>query len=133
LIHRLHFKGADTLTWVIHRHATIATLLGLAVIGAWLLARRRSDNGRLVDTLTVAGVLMASQGLVGAVQFEMKLPADMVWVHVTLASITWVVLLWSVACAGRLGSTRVPLPAADAAAARGTEAQPQLEVAARQS
>jgi cytochrome c oxidase assembly protein subunit 15 len=133
LIHRLHFKGADTLTWVIHRHASIATLLGLAVIGAWLLARRRSDNGRLVDTLTVAGVLMASQGLVGAVQFEMKLPADMVWVHVTLASITWVVLLWSVACAGRLGSKRVPLPAADAAAARGTEEQPQLEVAARQS
>ncbi len=107
LIHRLHFKGAETLTWVIHRHATIATLLGLAVIGGWLLARRRNDNPVLVDSLTVAGVLMASQGLVGSVQYELHLPADMVWVHVTLASITWGVLLWSVAAAGRVAPGRL--------------------------
>lgn len=109
LIHRLHFRGATTLTWVIHRHATVATLLGLAVIGAWLLARRREGNSQLVDTLTVAGVLMASQGLVGAVQYELQLPADIVWVHVTLASITWVVLLWAVAVAGRLSRKEPPM------------------------
>jgi heme a synthase len=131
LIHRLHFKGATTLTWVIHRHATIATLLGLTVIGAWLLVRRRGGNPGLLDTLTLAGVLMAAQGLVGSVQYELQLPADIVWVHVTLASITWAVLLWAVACAGRLGSTRVALP--DASAEHGTGEEPQLEVAARQS
>ena len=33
-IHRLYFKGADTLTWVVHRHATIAALFGVIAIGA---------------------------------------------------------------------------------------------------
>src|SRR5213592_3851475 len=28
-IHRLHFEGGGTLTWVIHRHATIAALFGV--------------------------------------------------------------------------------------------------------
>src|SRR2546421_161649 len=40
-IHRLHFEGTGTLNWVVHRHATIAALFGLAVIGAWFLRRRR--------------------------------------------------------------------------------------------
>jgi heme a synthase len=110
LIHRLHFEGARTLTWTIHRHAVLATLLGLGVILAWLLARRRSGSVELVETLTVAGVLMASQGLVGSVQYELQLPADIVWVHVTLATITWVALLWAVAVAGRLPPRRVPVP-----------------------
>ncbi len=102
LIHRLHFKGASTLTWVIHRHAVLATLLGLCVVGAWLLARRRAGNPQLVEALTVSGVLMAAQGLVGSVQYELHLPADMVWVHVALATVTWLSLLWALAAAGRL-------------------------------
>ena len=32
-IHRLHFRGGDTLMWVIHRHATVAALFGVAVVG----------------------------------------------------------------------------------------------------
>ncbi len=40
-IHRLTFKGKDTLMWVVHRHATIAAIFGVAVIGVWLLCRRR--------------------------------------------------------------------------------------------
>ena len=110
LIHRLHFRGASTLTWVIHRHAVLATLLGLTVIFAWLLARRRGGDERLVEALVVAGVLMASQGLVGSVQYELRLPADMVWVHVALATLTWIALLWAVACAGRLTPRRAPVP-----------------------
>ncbi len=102
LIHRLHFRGAGTLTWVIHRHALLATLLGIGVVGAWLLARRRAGNAQLVEALTVAGVLMASQGLVGSVQYELHLPADMVWVHVALATLTWLALLWAIAAAGRI-------------------------------
>jgi cytochrome c oxidase assembly protein subunit 15 len=45
---------------------------------------------------------MAAQGLVGSVQYELRLPAEMVWVHVGLATFTWLALLWSVAAAGRL-------------------------------
>ncbi|HMJ02141.1 MAG TPA: COX15/CtaA family protein [Conexibacter sp.] len=102
LIHRLHFRGAETLVWVIHRHAMFATVLGLGVILAWFLARRRDGSPQLVESLTVAGVLMAAQGLVGSVQYGLELPADLVWVHVTLATVTWIALLWCVGAAGRI-------------------------------
>ena len=85
-IHRLHFKGADTLMWVIHEHATIAAVFGVAVIAVWLLRRRRGADQDVLEPLTVLGVLLAAQGLVGSVQYELKLPTDMVWVHVTLAT-----------------------------------------------
>jgi len=101
-VHRLHFKGADTLTWVVHRHATIAALFGIAVIAVWLLGRRRGPSGRTVEPLMVLGVLLAAQGLVGSVQYELALPTDMVWVHVTLATLSWLAVLWCVADAGRL-------------------------------
>ena len=56
----------------------------------------------MLEPLTAVGVLLAAQGLVGSVQYELKLPSDMVWVHVTLATVTWVALLWAVAEAGLL-------------------------------
>jgi len=138
-IHRLHFKGADTLTWVIHRHATIAALFGVAVVAVWLLHRRRTvtaeSSGALavairapnaLEPLTVLAVLLAAQGLVGSVQYELTLPADMVWVHVTLATLTWLAILWAVAAAGRLPSrAQRPRPATAAQAPppeRGAEA-----------
>ncbi|MDQ6745802.1 MAG: COX15/CtaA family protein [Actinomycetota bacterium] len=117
-IHRLHFKGAGTLQWVIHRHATVAALFGLAVITVWLLARRRDAASDVQEPLTALGVLLAAQGLVGSVQYELKLPTDMVWVHVALATGTWVVLLWAVAAAGRL------VPAARSVADREQPAAP---------
>jgi cytochrome c oxidase assembly protein subunit 15 len=118
-IHRLHFKGADTLMWVVHRHATIAALFGIAVIGVWLLHRRRGASAGELEPLTVLGVLLAAQGLVGSVQYELKLPADMVWVHVALATATWVTVLWAVATAGRLLPRvgRVPVAAGAGGAA----------------
>jgi cytochrome c oxidase assembly protein subunit 15 len=103
-IHRLHFKGPATLQWVIHRHATIAAVFGIAVVAVWLWRRRGTSHQPAppeLEPLTVLGVLLAAQGLVGSVQYELQLPADMVWVHVTLATATWVVLLWAVASAGR--------------------------------
>lgn len=108
VIHRLDFKGADTLVWVIHRHAIVATLLGIGVILAWFLARLRTRNTHLVETLTVCGILMAGQGLVGSVQYGLRLPADMVWVHVALASITWIALLWAAFAAGRVSDAAAP-------------------------
>jgi cytochrome c oxidase assembly protein subunit 15 len=117
-IHRLTFEGAGTLQWVIHRHATIAALFGIAVIGVWLLRRQRGGAQAALEPLTVLGVLLAAQGLVGSVQYELKLPTDMVWVHVTLATVSWLALLWAVAAAGAL----VPRPLAVAeGAARADE------------
>jgi heme a synthase len=112
-VHRLHFKGGDTLTWMVHRHATIAALFGIAVIGVWLLRRRRGTSQEALEPLTVLGVLLAAQGLVGSVQYELKLPADMVWVHVTLATLTWLAVLWAVASAGVLVPRPRRVPAGD--------------------
>jgi heme a synthase len=101
-VHRLHFKGADTLTWVVHQHATIAAVFGVLVIGVWFLLRRRGAGERMLEPVTILAVLLAAQGLVGSVQYEMALPAEMVWVHITLAVLTWLVVLWAVAVQGRL-------------------------------
>src|SRR6202023_1624632 len=70
-IHRLHFKGNATLNWVIHRHATLAAIFGVAVIAVWLLRRRRGASADELEPLTVVGVLLAAQGLVGSVQYEL--------------------------------------------------------------
>jgi heme a synthase len=128
VVHRLHFKGADTLTWTIHQHATIAAVFGVIVIGVWLLHRHRDPHSRMLEPLTVLGVLLAAQGLVGSVQYELKLPSDMVWVHVTLATMTWLTVLWAVAVAGRLAPRAVEVPARDAAAA---ERARELELVGR--
>ena len=109
-IHRLHFEGADTLMWTVHRHATIAAVFGVAVVGVWLLCRHRGASERTLEPLTVLGILLAAQGLVGSVQYELHLPSDMVWVHVALATLTWVTVLWAVAAAGRLVPRVAALP-----------------------
>ncbi|HET9103438.1 MAG TPA: COX15/CtaA family protein [Solirubrobacteraceae bacterium] len=112
-IHRLTFKGADTLQWVVHEHATIAAVFGLAVIGVWFLRRRQGARDAALEPLTILGVLLAGQGLVGSVQYELKLPTDMVWVHVVMATLSWLVVLWAVADAGRLAPRRVTVPAGE--------------------
>lgn len=103
-IKRLTIEGPDTLEWAVHQHATIAAVLGVFVILVWLLKRSRT-GGALdpLEPLTVLGVLIAAQGLVGSVQYELRLPAEMVWVHVVLATLTWLVMLWAVAVEGRIG------------------------------
>src|SRR5205085_3428001 len=63
-VHRLTFEGAETLTWLVHRHATIAALFGVAVVGIWLLHRQRGSE-RTLETLTVLAILLSAQGLVG--------------------------------------------------------------------
>jgi heme a synthase len=126
-IHRLHFRGADTLNWVVHRHATIAALFGIAVIAVWLLRRRRGAGTEALEPVTVLGVLVAAQGLIGSVQYELRLPTDMVWVHVTLATLSWLALLWAVAAAGALAPRTQPMRApAPRASVREREREPTL-------
>jgi cytochrome c oxidase assembly protein subunit 15 len=112
-VHRLRFKGADTLSWTIHQHATIAALFGICVIGVWLLARRRGADERTLEPVTVLAILLAAQGLVGSAQYELALPAEMVWVHVGLATATWLTVLWAVAAAGRLLPRTAKVPASE--------------------
>src|SRR5215475_9236134 len=102
LVHRFDFEGTGTLEWVVQRHAAIATVFGLATIAVWLLLRRPGGDRRALRPLTVVIGLLALQGVVGGVQWYTELPGEIVWIHVALATVTWLAMLWTVATAGRL-------------------------------
>ena len=87
----LDWRGADTLDWAIHQHGALATFLGLAAVGVWFLARARGADEQVRNALTAVCVLMACQGFVGATQYALELPAEIVWFHVVLAALTWLV------------------------------------------
>ena len=102
IVHRFDFEGTRTLEWVVQRHAVIATVFGLAAIGVWFLLRRPGGDRRALKPLQAVLGLLALQGVVGGVQWALKLPGELVWVHVALATVTWLAMLWTVATAGRL-------------------------------
>ncbi len=124
LVHRFTFEGTDTLEWVVQRHAAIATVFGVAAIGVWVLLHRPGGDRRALGPLSVLIGLLALQGVVGAVQWELKLPTEIVWIHVALATVTWLAMLWTVAVAGRLQPRRA------AAVSRGELDRPELGVGA---
>ena len=115
VVKRIDFKGADTLNYVIHLHSALATLLGLAALGATYLAWKRGAGRRLLEPLVVTCALIAAQGLIGSVQYAEHLPTEVVWFHVTAATGTWLAILWSGFSVGRLEPSR-------AESARPTEA-----------
>src|SRR3954447_17732152 len=102
LVHRFSFEGAKTLEWVVQRHAVIAAVYGLAAIGVWFLLRRPGGDRRAAKPLTIVLGLLALQGVIGAFQWYLKLPGEIVWVHVAVATCNWLAMLWTVAAAGRL-------------------------------
>jgi cytochrome c oxidase assembly protein subunit 15 len=110
-IDRLEWKGSGTLDWAIHQHARIASLLGVAVVGVYVLLRRRHAPADVLRPVAVTAVLLAAQGTVGAIQYALEVPAEIVWVHVALAALTWLGLLWSTAAAGRPVPASAPFPA----------------------
>jgi len=113
VVSRLSFHGADTMTWVIHWHGRFSTLLGLSAVGLWFYLRRIGATATLRRAVTALCLLLAAQGIVGGVQYELGLPSEIVWVHVVLATCTWLAVLTSVAAAGRLApaAARAPAPA----------------------
>jgi heme a synthase len=113
LVHRFDFYGADTLEWVVQRHAVLATAYGFAAIAVWFLLRRPGGDRRAVRPLTVVLGLLALQGVVGGVQWALELPGEIVWVHVALATCNWLAMLWTVAAAGRLEPRGEAAPTTD--------------------
>src|SRR5436305_4324180 len=119
LVKRFDFRGSDTLHWVVQRHGAIAALFGVALCAVWLILRREGGEKRALRPLAVTIGLVALQGALGILQYQLKLPAELVWVHVALATLTWLSMLWTVASAGRLApraaAARERAPAASAA------------------
>ncbi len=107
-INRLSFDGAGTMDFVIHRHAEIAALLGVAALALWWIVRRRSRDAALRRSATILCVALALQGVVGLVQYYAELPAALVWVHVLLACAIWISAIWCCFAAGRLAPRAVP-------------------------
>jgi cytochrome c oxidase assembly protein subunit 15 len=90
VVHRFVFKGAATVNWLIDRHGVLAAALGVLAVATWWLARRRAAGRELQVRLTRICILLAAQGVIGIVQFNLSLPAEIVWVHVAVATLTWV-------------------------------------------
>jgi cytochrome c oxidase assembly protein subunit 15 len=111
LVHRFDFEGTGTLEWVVQRHSAIAALFGIGAIAVWLLLRREGGDRRALRPLSAVIGLLALQGAVGGLQWALKLPAEIVWLHVALATLTWLATLWTVATAGRLEPRQAPAPA----------------------
>jgi heme a synthase len=102
-INRLDFDGKGTMDFVIHRHGEIAFAFGLAALAVWWLAHRSAGADPLLRRSSAATcALIALQGLVGLDQYRTHLPTELVWVHVSLAALTWVAVLWTACAAGRL-------------------------------
>lgn len=99
---RFTFKGATTLDWAIHQHGTIAMLLGVGAVGCWALLRSRGADPLAQRAITAVCVLLACQGVIGATQYALHLPATMVWVHVVVSALTWLALLLTVAAVGQI-------------------------------
>ncbi len=123
LVHRFDFEGTGTLEWVVQRHSAIAAVFGLSAIAVWLLLRRPGGDRRALRPLTVVIGLLGLQGLVGGIQWALELPAEIVWIHVMLATVTWLAMLWTVAAAGRLEPRH-------ATSIAGSEERPQSRPAA---
>jgi heme a synthase len=110
-INRLSFDGRGTMDFVIHRHAEIAFVFSLAAVALWWLARRREAAPTVRRALTVLCSLLAVQGIVGLDQYETHLPTELVWVHVALASVAWLSVLWAACAATTRASEPVRLDA----------------------
>jgi cytochrome c oxidase assembly protein subunit 15 len=111
-IDRLEWQGQGTLDWAISQHGRLATVLGVAAVAVFVLARRRRADPQLQRALAAVCVLLAIQGAVGGIQYALEVPAEIVWVHVALASLSWLTLLWATAAAGRLVPANVTSPKA---------------------
>jgi heme a synthase len=111
LVQRFDFQGGETLHWMVQRHGAMAAIFGAATVAVWLILRRRGGDRRALRPVTVLAGLLAAQGVLGFVQYEAQLPAGLVWVHIVLAVLTWLSVLWAVGAAGRLEPRGAVAPA----------------------
>ncbi len=111
-VHRLTFDGGDTLRWAVHAHGHIALVLGVVALATWVAMRWMNVGREVFWPMTVLVALLGIQGLIGHIQWDQHLPAGLVFVHVALAALTWLAVLWTACCAGKPSWQRVQAAAA---------------------
>lgn len=109
LVQRLNFWGGDTVRRLIHFHGYLVTVMALATLATWWAARRRGTP-ELERTLKLVCLLLAAQGVIGIAQYSLALPSELVWVHVALATLTWVGYVHAWTAAGSLPGRLVGAP-----------------------
>jgi heme a synthase len=124
VVARLDFKGADTAGWLVDRHGVLGAALGLIAIAAWWLARSRGASASLVHRLTRVCLLMAFQGVLGIAQYRLELPAELVWLHVAVATLLWVGIVLAAIQAGSPVRVASPSRVAGPLALSGGPARP---------
>jgi cytochrome c oxidase assembly protein subunit 15 len=125
-VFRLDFKGADTLDFLIKGHARMAAIYGVLAVVGFLAIRRRRQDRDLLRPLGAVCVLLGLQGIVGNLQYhaDPALPAEIVWVHVAFAALTFNALVWLLLSAGRPATPPPRPPSAGAAPAPERAATP---------
>ena len=92
---------AIPLTTMIYIHGHSATAMAISTILLWFYARRRGATKAFRGALTIVCGLLALQGAVGLAQYHLALPAELVWVHASMAAVLWVAYCFSWLAAGR--------------------------------
>jgi cytochrome c oxidase assembly protein subunit 15 len=107
-VHRLTIFGYDTFQNVIALHARLAGTFGVLAVALWLVARRMGARD-LRAPLTAVCLVVAVAGLIGNLQYhQLDYPAWLVWLHVSVATLLWTTLCWTVLAAGRPVRLGVP-------------------------
>jgi cytochrome c oxidase assembly protein subunit 15 len=88
--HRFPFDPR-TVSWL---HADIVLLFVGMLIGYLILLRVTSSPSRTWRTALVLAVVTAVQATVGYTQYFAGLPVVLVTIHVTLACLLWITVLW---------------------------------------
>ena len=103
---RIDWFGADTLHLLILRHGHLGTLTLVLTIGLIVLLWKRGAPTALLRRLILLVGVYLLQGAVGLYQYYNGLPAEVVWVHIALATCVWLLVLFAVFEAGRLEPRR---------------------------
>jgi len=112
LVRRFDFMGEDTLEWIAQRHAAMAMIFAVGVLVVMIILMRKGGDRRAMRALKVTFGLIIFQITLGITQWQLELPAILVWFHVATATLIWVAVLWSVAAAGQLKGRDITLSAA---------------------
>jgi heme a synthase len=107
-VSRLTIFGTDTFKDAIMIHARLAATFGVLAVVLWFVARRMRARD-LRAPLTAVCLVVATAGLIGNLQYhQLDYPAWLVWLHVSVATLLWNSLCWTVLAVGRPLRAAVP-------------------------